>query len=942
LRLLRYNTWNGIPLGGFNVNQGGTKGLRGVTEPMVDEVGGVPILDEDVSVRVADIPDELLSYRPTLEGPKVGRINNQLTYTITNFGFNHDYTVSFTGGTAVRNHDIITVVGDELGIHQLQVNDRIVEVEIAEARIIPPTIETVTEESTPSYQLAVNLTAFETKLVDDVQLSTQWEVSTTEDFASTVYSLSVANAPLNVGTLLLGTRRSRVYIRARYQGQELGYSGWSPAVAFDSLLGIPGTNQNDRFGHNVDLNSIGSKMVIGTPGFGPVENPQSGQVSILRQTGSNFTEEATFGHLNIPTQATLTVPAGGEIRVQLGSNPTTFDQAYTSSQVVNLPAWAGDSKMIGKGGPGSQTQVPPVEAVAQQGDPAYPSGLPAYIPEHAVFNGLVAGNTNFSYANYSDWYVGVSGNNVQNINGFSVFIVGPPGESGGRFQITNYERLSYTRNSFTGRFTIVDAFPPGPGSGHDALPTYTMTITVPLSPPGTTVAQQGQPEYPNGLPPYQPAQPYQPGYTVDNPGAQATAVVRGITVAFPGGTGQVPAVLTEKAFYANRNESFGSSVAISGNGTAMVAGAPADTHLTLLNAGSAFVSRFTNNAWEPLVTLSPPVPVANARFGEAVEISDTDQVIFVGAPGENKVYVYKNNAHVATISVPGLNSSESFGSRISCSGLGNRVAIAATQVMTGNVGGKVYIFEETAPNVWTLLTSIVPSVEPVFVGPVPSGMVLKIQQLNQLGVIISEVNAGDNFVVDNGTFQFRLVSSPSQAPGANPPEAYNVTFMGGVYSFPSISTSIIVPLARTISTFGYSMALSKNARFLLVGTPNVNGAFVNQGMVFLYDLNTNGAEKRFIGPKAYGGFYYGTAVAISENGGRFVVSEPRRNNNKGSYDIWTLNTNTDLYERVTVSPAGTAATQGFGISAAISNNGLVHAFGDPLNTTNTGKVYAVG
>ena len=943
MRLLRYNTWNGVPLGGFTVNQGGTKGLRGVTEPMVDAVGGVPILDEDTSVRIVDIPDELLSYRPTLEGPKIGRISNNLVYTITNFGFNHAYTVSFSGGTAVRNHDTITVVGDELGVHQLQVNDRIVEVEIAEARIVPPTIESMAEETSPDYRLTCNLTPFETKLVDDVQLSTQWEVSTTSDFASPVYSLSVNGAPFNIGILLLGTRRSRIYVRARYQGQELGYSAWSAVVAFDSLAAISGINQNDKFGQTVDLSALGTKMVIGAPGFGPSENPQSGQVSVLRQTGPAFVEEAAFGHLNIPTQAALTVPAGGELRVMLGNNSTVFDQTYTSSQVVNLPAWAGDSKMIGKGGPGSQTQVPAVEAVAQQGDPAYPSGLPPYVPEHAVFNGLTAGRNAFSYNGWSDFEAFATGNNVQSINDFNI-IVGTPAESGGRYTISQYQRLSYNRLSITYSFNIHDNFPDGPNgnTGHSGLVDYVYTITVPLSPPGTTVAQQGQPQYPNGLPPYQPAQPYQPAYTIDNPGTPTTAVVRGVQVAFPGGSGAVPAVLTEKAFYANRNESFGSSVSISGDGLTVVAGAPADVHLTLLNAGSAFVSRFVNNAWGPLTSLPSPAPLANARFGEAVEVSDNSQVIFVGAPGENKVYVYKNNAHVATISVPGLNSSEAFGSRISCSGTGNRVAISATQVMTGNVGGKVFIFEETAPNVWTLLTSIVPSVTPTFTGPVPTGMSLKIQQLNQLGVVITETNAGDNFVVDNGTFQFRLVSSPSQTPGANPPEAYSITFMGGVISFPSLTTSVIVPLARTISTFGYSMSLSKNGRYLLVGSPNINGAYVNQGMVFLYDLNTNGAEKRFIGPKAYGGFYYGTAVDISENGSRFIVSEPRRNANKGSYDIWDLNPNTNDYERITIAPAGTAASQSFGSSASISNDGLVHAFGDPLNTVSTGKIYAVG
>ncbi len=82
-------------------------------------------------------------------------------------------------------------------------------------------------------------------------------------------------------------------------------------------------------------------------------------------------------------------------------------------------------------------------------------------------------------------------------------------------------------------------------------------------------------------------------------------------------------------------DEFGLAVAVSRDGTRVVVGAPFD-HAPLEDSGSVRVfARRADGTWGEEARLSPATPQASARFGSAVAISGDGSRVFVGAPWES-------------------------------------------------------------------------------------------------------------------------------------------------------------------------------------------------------------------------------------------------------------------------------------------------------------------
>ena len=134
------------------------------------------------------------------------------------------------------------------------------------------------------------------------------------------------------------------------------------------------------------------------------------------------------------------------------------------------------------------------------------------------------------------------------------------------------------------------------------------------------------------------------------------------------------------------------------NGGDIVAvGAPNDTVGTAAKAGS--VALFINGVYQ--TRLTAPTPAANALFGHSVDVGDVnvdgvgDGLIVVGAPGENRAYLYDAaGALVATFTPPaGLANVDQFGYGVAIDDDGDTIVVGSTAGHNGSaLNGAAYIF----------------------------------------------------------------------------------------------------------------------------------------------------------------------------------------------------------------------------------------------------------
>jgi len=152
---------------------------------------------------------------------------------------------------------------------------------------------------------------------------------------------------------------------------------------------------------------------------------------------------------------------------------------------------------------------------------------------------------------------------------------------------------------------------------------------------------------------------------------------------------------------------FGSAVALSDDGddNLIVVGAPGgDVNAT--NSGSAytFVRNETNGDWQPRHRLTAPDGAANDAFGAAIAVED--EVLLVGAPMANKVYIFEQDsvtqlwAVIGTLQPPASASAaaEGFGSSMALKDGLLVVGAPATTQASATATGTVYVYRRRPNN----------------------------------------------------------------------------------------------------------------------------------------------------------------------------------------------------------------------------------------------------
>jgi hypothetical protein len=218
----------------------------------------------------------------------------------------------------------------------------------------------------------------------------------------------------------------------------------------------------------------------------------------------------------------------------------------------------------------------------------------------------------------------------------------------------------------------------------------------------------------------------------------------------------------------------------------------------------------------------------------------------------------------------------------------------------------------------------------------------------QRGAVLTASDAGEND--QYGTSIALNANGTTLAVGAVNWDS-SFTDQGGVYiydwngaSWVQRGSVLTASDASEVLRFGFSISLSADGTVLAVGTSNWDGAFANQGGVYIYDWNGAAWVRRgavLTAADAVSGDWFGR-VALNADGTILVVGAHNRNGSRGGVYIYDW-TGSAWVQRGSVLTASDAAEgDNFGGSISLSDDGSILAVGaynwEGANT-NQGGVY---
>jgi len=393
-----------------------------------------------------------------------------------------------------------------------------------------------------------------------------------------------------------------------------------------------------------------------------------------------------------------------------------------------------------------------------------------------------------------------------------------------------------------------------------------------------------------------------------------------------GGT-RVNTLDNPNAYGTSAGDSFGDSVAISGNYA--IVGAYVEDDVGGNNSGKAYI--FNVSTGTLVHTLNNPNAFnisSGDFFGYSVGISGNYAIVGAYLEGDaggfssGKAYIYNvtTGTLVHTLNNPnafGTSGSDTFGYSVAISG--NYVIIAALleDDAGGTDSGKAYIF-----NVST------------------GALVHTLNNPNPVGT-----SAGDYFgysVTISGNYAIVGAYQEDDAGGSNSGKAYIYDVTTG-----TLVHTLNNPNAYNIAQadyFGHSVAISGN--YVIVGVPLEDDAGgSDSGKAYIFNVTTGALLFTLNNPNPVGtssSDYFGQSVAISGNYaivGAYAEDEAGGGGDTGKAYIYNVTTGTLLYTLNNPSP--TSTFDYFGDSVAISDNYVI--VGAPLEDdaggSDSGKAY---
>jgi hypothetical protein len=375
-----------------------------------------------------------------------------------------------------------------------------------------------------------------------------------------------------------------------------------------------------------------------------------------------------------------------------------------------------------------------------------------------------------------------------------------------------------------------------------------------------------------------------------------------------------------KASNPERDDVFGSSIALSADGSTLAVGAPDEDSgargfggdpfdNSALYAGAVFVFRKTASGWAQEAYVKPTNTDAYDYFGTAVALSADGAVLAVGAVGESSAatgvggdaasngvanagaaYLFRRTggawAQEAYVKASNTGMTDAFGSAIALSGDGTTLAVGATAEDSSSSGingeptnngaantGAVYVFRNTS-GAWAQEAYVKAS---------------NLNEFDEFGLAVALSNDGTTLAVST-------TNEDSAATGVNGDEASNaVRDSGAAYVFRRTAgtwaqEAYVKPSnPGDYDFFGCAVALSGSGDVLAVGansedstTTGVNGAptadlAMGSGAAYVFRRSgTTWAQEAFVKASNTDSIdEFGWRVALSSDGSALAVGAYR-------------------------------------------------------------------
>ena len=217
---------DGIPSEGFGVSQGGTIDIDAVSVLEEGQRSGVAVSTQDNKVGTSSIDPSLMSYRPSLIGPRKIMLGESGEYKISNFSFTRDYSLTTEFGDISIDYDIITFTPNQVGKLTIIVAGTEYKVECQNEFVEAPVL---TGPTSPHKQPSAtfNLSPFVIVNTTGNHVSTDWEFSLKSDFSEILFASRDDQVNKRSYTTTLEYKKT-YYVRARYKADSLpDPSDWS-------------------------------------------------------------------------------------------------------------------------------------------------------------------------------------------------------------------------------------------------------------------------------------------------------------------------------------------------------------------------------------------------------------------------------------------------------------------------------------------------------------------------------------------------------------------------------------------------------------------------------------------------------------------------------------------------------------------------------------------
>jgi hypothetical protein len=293
----------------------------------------------------------------------------------------------------------------------------------------------------------------------------------------------------------------------------------------------------------------------------------------------------------------------------------------------------------------------------------------------------------------------------------------------------------------------------------------------------------------------------------------------------------------------------GAAVAIAGDGSSVVVGAP-NWIASLMHVGTTYVFCRYASPWRQQYSANNLSGKSNDAFGDALALSSDGNTAIVGSVNMNTVFIYTRSGGLWSLqaNIPSKDpNSNDFGASVALSGDGNLALVGALQAQVGTNGkqGAAYLLTRSGAT-WSVSPKIVAS----------DGAAN-----DQFGISVALSRDGTTAAI--GAF------GTNSSKGS----VYTMTRSGGTWS---ALTRIQAADGATNDCFGNPLALSGDGSTLLVGAYNGSNGTTRTGVAYVFARSGGvyAQQTKFVPETGSDGSRFGLAVALSADGNSALVGAP--------------------------------------------------------------------